>query len=87
MPELGGDSAGAFGHPGGGEPVAGEVTMRMPEDAISETAMLRLLRKLRRIELREAGPNVVDLMREREARVVRDEIALGPPDSFDPKAG
>lgn len=51
--------------------------MRLPPDAISESSVMRLLQRLRRIGLRDAGEKVVDLMKEREARAVREEIALG----------
>ena len=47
--------------------------MRLPQDAISETSVMRLVQRVRWIELREAGENVVDLLREREAQVVREE--------------
>jgi hypothetical protein len=50
--------------------------MRMPDDPISETALLRLMRAQRRIALREAGDTVVDLMVHREARAMREALAL-----------
>jgi hypothetical protein len=50
--------------------------MRLPPDPISETSVMRLIQRMRRIELREAGENVVDLLREREAKAVREEMEL-----------
>ncbi len=48
--------------------------MRLSPDAISQSSIMRLVQRVRRIELREAGENVVDLLREREAQVVREEL-------------
>jgi hypothetical protein len=50
--------------------------MRLPPDPISETSVMRLIQRMRRIELREAGENVVDLLKEREKKVVREEMEL-----------
>lgn len=58
--------------------------MRLPPDPISEASVMRLIQRMRRIELREAGEKVVDLLRERERRVAKEEMDLGLDDDRDP---